>query len=994
MDPHEFADPGKAYRGVTLWMLNDRLEPDEIVRQLEGFAAAGWGAAIGRTFNGLLTEYLSDEWMEIMERVIGRAAELGLRVWLQAGYMPSAVPDLDPARAHRGLLRRPKDEPPKGDETILAEDGEYVYSTRLLPTVLDLLNGDAVTGYLNEAYRDPWYQRFGERFGKTVEAVWVDEPHFRPPLLPWSERLPEQFTEEWGYDLTQHLPSLVAEVGDYRMVRHHYWRTVLGMFLDAYFRRVGQWCEEHNVKFSGHLMGEDTLNNQIAWTGAAMPCYEAMQLPGIDHLTMSLLWPSHKPFILTPKQAASAASQLGKSEVLAEMYGVSSQRITFEDRKQIANWLMVLGINYRCYHGSFYSMRGRRKRIYAPHLSFQQPWWPDNRLIGDYFARVSYALRQGRSRADVLVLHPVESVFCLYDPTAMAQPHDRLAEAEGVKAMDTRLVQLCENLMRVHRPFEFGDETLLAKHGEVGADGLRVGEMAYKAVILPELLTLRATTLALLERFAEAGGPILSVGELPSRLDGVEEPGLAERLARISKPVQDDANSLRQALNAALPAEIDIGAEAGDAGDVWVHARQLGEGRLYYLTNTNREATVEGEVRLRGGGKLEEWDLSTGEVRLVPNEAGGQQTVAPLSLPPLGSRLLLLREDQQPVSVPQKRWTVVKTVPLPAQGRVRRASPNALTLDICHLRKGEGDWSDPLPVIGVQGQLDKEEYHGPVTLRFDFQVEAKPRSLRIVIEDAEQYDIRINGRQIRYEGLPYYVDRAFHPVEATEFVCEGDNVLEISTEFRPVGRASFGLASLFEKKEGTELESIYVIGDFAVLGHPSDAEKQPGCIRYRPEFRVAEETGTSTGDLSGEGYPFYAGRATYVQTVTLEEPADGERVVLELPGLEAVLAKVRVNGEPAGEILWPPYEADITERVVEGDNEIEVELVSSLRNLLGPHHRSTGEPTHTWQTAFEFPPDRGRPSHPEEPQATWTDDYFVLKFGIYGEPRVKYLAPA
>ncbi len=59
MERTEFADPGPAYRGVTLWMLNDRLDPDEIVRQLDGFKAAGWGAVITRTCNGLRTPYLS-----------------------------------------------------------------------------------------------------------------------------------------------------------------------------------------------------------------------------------------------------------------------------------------------------------------------------------------------------------------------------------------------------------------------------------------------------------------------------------------------------------------------------------------------------------------------------------------------------------------------------------------------------------------------------------------------------------------------------------------------------------------------------------------------------------------------------------------------------------------------------------------------------------------------------------------------------------------------
>ncbi|MGD8237127.1 MAG: glycosyl hydrolase [Armatimonadota bacterium] len=991
MDPNEFLNPDKAYRGITLWMLNDELEVDEIVRQLEGFAAAGWGAVIGRTFNGLRTEYLGDEWMAMVEQIIARARELGMRVWLQAGYMPSGVPDLDPACAHRALAMRSKSEPAEPNETVLWEDDEHVYCERVLGTVLDLLNGDAVADYLDLAYRDPWHSRFAAHFGETVEAIWVDEPHFRPPLLPWSVRLPRVFAEQWDDDITQHLPSLFRPVGEYHKIRHHYWRTVLGMFLEAYFQRVGQWCAAHDIKFSGHLMGEDTLNNQIAWTGAAMPCYEAMQLPGIDHLTMSLTWPTHKKFLLTPKQVTSAASQLGKSEALAEMYAVSSQAITFEDRKQIANWMAVLGINYRCYHGSFYSMRGRRKRIYAPHLSHQQPWWPDNRLIADYFARLSYALRRGQTRADVLVLHPVESCFCLYDPTTMAQPHDRMGEAEDVNALDTRLVDLCDNLLQIQRGFELGDETLMAEYGDAGGEGLKVGWMTYRAVILPEMLTIRCTTLALLEQFAAAGGTILSGGELPSRLDGLEVPGLQDRLAEFVRPVGNDPAALKRALNAAVPPDVEITATEGDGADVWVHARQIEEGRLYFLTNTNREAGVEGEVRLRASGALEEWDLWTGEVTPAPNAPQDDGVVVPVSLPPLGSRLLLLREDAEPEAVAAKRWTVGKAVSLSGRGRIRRDSPNALSLDICRLKKGNGDWSEPLPVIAVQERLEGEGYHGPVTLQFRFDVETIPTSLQVVIEDAEQYEIRVNGRPAREAGLAFYVDRAFHPVEATELVLEGENTVEISIDFRPLGKASFGLARLFEKREGVELESIYVIGDFAVRGELSDAEERPGCLRCRPEFVICEESETSTGNLSAEGYPFYAGRITYAETATLDRPADGERVVLELPGLDAVLAKVRVNGESAGEILWPPYEVDITEHVTDGDDEIEVELVSSLRNLLGPHHRSTGEPTHTWGTAFDFPPDRGRPEHPEELEAAWTDDYFLVHFGLRGPLKVKYL---
>ncbi len=229
--------------------------------------------------------------------------------------------------------------------------------------MIDLLNPEAVRGYLEQAYTGTWLERFGAHFGKTVRAIWVDEPHFRPPLLPWSDALPDRFRDRWGTDLIAQVPQLFGP-GRGAEVRHQYWRVVVEMLEEAYIESVREWCERHGVRFGGHLMGEDTLNSQVAWTGAAMPLYAHMHVPGIDHLTKSLTWPSGRKFILPPVQCASAAHQLNKPLVLSEMYAVSTQGLTYADRRQIAAWLMALGVNYRCYHGSFYSMRGRRKRLF------------------------------------------------------------------------------------------------------------------------------------------------------------------------------------------------------------------------------------------------------------------------------------------------------------------------------------------------------------------------------------------------------------------------------------------------------------------------------------------------------------------------------------------------------------------------------------------------------------------------------------------------------
>jgi hypothetical protein len=47
---------------------------------------------------------------------------------------------------------------------------------------------------------------------------------------------------------------------------------------------------------------------------------------------------------------------------------------------------------------------------------------------------------------------------------------------------------------------------------------------------------------------------------------------------------------------------------------------------------------------------------------------------------------------------------------------------------------------------------------------------------------------------------------------------------------------------------------------------------------------------------------------------------------------------VRVNGEEAGFLASQPWHADITDALREGTNTIEVEVVSTIRNIFGPLH--------------------------------------------------------
>jgi hypothetical protein len=81
---------------------------------------------------------------------------------------------------------------------------------------------------------------------------------------------------------------------------------------------------------------------------------------------------------------------------------------------------------------------------------------------------------------------------------------------------------------------------------------------------------------------------------------------------------------------------------------------------------------------------------------------------------------------------------------------------------------------------------------------------------------------------------------------------------------------------------------------------------------------------------------------------------------VSLPRWRGSVAAVRVNGAHAGYIVAPPWECDVTRLLKRGDNEIEVTVIGTLKNLLGPHH---GRPPlgSAWPGMFQSGPKDGPP---------------------------------
>jgi hypothetical protein len=117
-----------------------------------------------------------------------------------------------------------------------------------------------------------------------------------------------------------------------------------------------------------------------------------------------------------------------------------------------------------------------------------------------------------------------------------------------------------------------------------------------------------------------------------------------------------------------------------------------------------------------------------------------------------------------------------------------------------------------------------------------------------------------------------------------------------------------------------------------------------------------------------QGLPFYAGTVAYQQDFTVAD-ATG-RFFVRLPAWLGSVARVKVNGELAGRIISAPWQCEVTDRIVAGQNTIIVEVVGTLKNTLGPHHGNPGLGS-AWPGMFQRGPNPGPPPGNEYSQVSY-----------------------
>jgi len=233
-------------------------------------------------------------------------------------------------------------------------------------------------------------------------------------------------------------------------------------------------------------------------------------------------------------------------------------------------------------------------------------------------------------------------------------------------------------------------------------------------------------------------------------------------------------------------------------------------------------------------------------------------------------------------------------------------------------------------------------------LQTKFKSEVKGKKVFLVVEKASLWNLKVNGKVFSTYVEDWHWDKQFGKIDISKAVQIGENSVELSCRF----------------SIDTPIEDMYLVGDFGVK-KLSDTE-----------FALVDEPETlKSGDWTGQGYLFYAGTMQYRTTFNLEEePKDGERVLVRLSEAKGTLFTVKVNGKGPVSIVWRPLEADVTDFVQKGRNELTVDIIGSLRNTFGPLHNKLATPY--FPLNYLVGPFSFTDEH------NWTDAYIHVPYGL------------
>lgn len=308
---------------------------------------------------------------------------------------------------------------------------------------------------------------------------------------------------------------------------------------------------------------------------------------------------------------------------------------------------------------------------------------------------------------------------------------------------------------------------------------------------------------------------------------------------------------------------------------------------------------------------------------------------------------------------------------------------NSLTLDKAALSYDGKTYTEPLPVPYISERLLREKTNRKIWLRYAFTADYLPDDLTLELETLQHTKLSVNGTEISLTGQGV-LDRSFVRGNIAALARKGENEIVLELDYFQ-SQQTYDVFDGFYYGNGevtetlmncvsyeTNIEAMYLFGSFAVRPDSGWQAGENG-VRFGDRFRLcAPATDLDLQDITVQGFPFFHGAMRLKRTITVQST----NWQLRCAGRVQYM-RVFVNGQKAGTLLFSDT-LDLSPYLHPGENVLELELMASNRNLLGPHHNAAEpEPLFVDPTLFSL-----YGSWHNGKSGGYREDYAFVRFGL------------
>ena len=258
---------------------------------------------------------------------------------------------------------------------------------------------EAVDLFVKETH-EKYYEKFGRYFGSVIKGMFTDEPglaYWKPEnAIPYCKEIVDDYKKIYNRDFMEDV------YGGYEKLYENTTRILSERFNKCYISKISDWCREHGVLMTGHLMEDNDPVGSTRQTGNLLKNLSSFGMPGIDEIRTNFRFETLFNLFGVIEYAR------GDNGAMAELFALGPCDMDFSKKKCMLYFAACHKINNYFLAVSHMDLRGNMKiKNYFNDFTDDQPNFAGTRLLAKE-AEIAAEYANKDYIPDVYVRYPTE----------------------------------------------------------------------------------------------------------------------------------------------------------------------------------------------------------------------------------------------------------------------------------------------------------------------------------------------------------------------------------------------------------------------------------------------------------------------------------------------------------------------------------------------------------------------------------------------------------